>query len=74
MRYEPELPLEPPEDKIIGYCAQCGGEIYAGNPVYLCDEGMVHVDCVLEHIEQAMSRQEIASLCGYRSRIAGWDG
>lgn len=71
MRYEPELPLEPPEDKIIGYCARCGGEIYAGNPVYLCDEGMVHVDCVLEHIEEVMSRQEIASLCGYRSGIAG---
>lgn len=28
--YEPERPLEPPEDKIWGHCDFCGGEIYGG--------------------------------------------
>ena len=67
----PEPSMEPPEPKVIDHCAYCGDEIYSGNPVYLCDEGMVHVDCALGHIEQAMSLGEIAALCGYRYGIAG---
>ena len=66
----PELPLEPPEDVEVGKCACCGGEIYAGNPVYICDEGRVHADCVLQHIHDNMSRREIATSCGYREEIA----
>ena len=26
----PELPIEPPEDKVIATCTNCGGEIYSG--------------------------------------------
>lgn len=66
----PELPLEPPEDVEVGKCACCGGEIYAGNPVYRCDEGMIHPGCVLQHIAEGMSSREIASLCGYREGVA----
>lgn len=66
----PEPPLTPPEPAVMGHCAYCGDEIYAGNPVYRCDEGRVHVECVLSHIRDTMSRREIAARCGYREGIA----
>lgn len=66
----PEPSLTPPEPKVIDHCAYCGDEIYSGNPVYICDEGRVHADCVLQHIHDNMSRREIATSCGYREEIA----
>ena len=44
--YEPERPLEPPEDKIFGYCDFCGGEIYEGDTVYDIDGQRIHEDCL----------------------------
>ena len=46
MPYEPERPLEPPEDKIFGYCDHCGGEIYEGDTVYDIDGQRIHEDCL----------------------------
>ncbi len=42
----PELPLEPPDDIIVGYCNQCGGEIYDGETVYRIDGQRIHEDCL----------------------------
>lgn len=44
--YEPERPLEPPEDKIFGYCDHCCGEIYEGDTVYDIDGQRIHEDCL----------------------------
>lgn len=41
----PELPLEPPEDKIVAYCRRCGGEIYEGNAFRVVDGWPIHWDC-----------------------------
>lgn len=41
----PELPLEPPEDKIVAYCRRCGDEIYEGNAFRVVDGWPVHWDC-----------------------------
>ena len=46
MVYEPERPLEPPEDKIYGLCYFCGGEIYEGDTVYVIDGQYIHEDCL----------------------------
>ena len=48
MAYEPERPLEPPEDKVFCYCDCdfCGGEIYAGDTVYIIDGQYIHEDCL----------------------------
>ena len=48
--YLPERPLEPPEDVIVGYCNQCGGEIYEGEEVYDIDCCTVHEDCLLDYV------------------------
>ena len=48
MPYEPERPLEPPEDKIFGYCDFCGGEIYEGDTVYDIDGQRIHEDCLAD--------------------------
>ena len=48
--YEPERPLEPPEDKIFGYCDHCGGEIYEGDTVYDIDGQRIHVDCLEDFV------------------------
>jgi len=42
----PERPLEPPEDVVVGYCDQCGGEIYEGETVYRIDGQLIHEDCL----------------------------
>lgn len=46
MAYEPERPLEPPEDKIYGHCDFCGGEIYEGDTIYVIDGQYIHEDCL----------------------------
>lgn len=49
MRWDfPELPLEPPEDKPVGYCAHCGQEIYEGETVYDIDGELIHEDCLAD--------------------------
>lgn len=47
----PERPLEPPEDKIYGYCAHCGGEIYEGEEIYEIDGEEVHEDCLYDFVK-----------------------
>ncbi len=44
--YVPEPRLDPPEDKICGYCDFCGGEIYEGESIYLIDGQRIHEDCL----------------------------
>lgn len=46
MPYEPERSLEPPEDKVYGYCDYCNGEIYEGDTVYDIDGQRIHEDCL----------------------------
>lgn len=48
----PEPPLDPPEDKIFGYCAHCGGEIYEGEDIYIIDSEAVHEDCLLDYVRE----------------------
>lgn len=50
--YLPERPLEPPEDKIFGYCAHCGGEIYEGEDIYVIDSEAIHEDCLRDFAEE----------------------
>lgn len=42
----PELPLEPPEDVLVGYCNHCGDEIYAGEWYCEVDGELLHNDCL----------------------------
>lgn len=53
--YIPERPLEPPEDIIVGYCDQCGGEIYEGEEVYDIDCCTVHEDCLLDYAKERLA-------------------
>ena len=53
--YLPERPLEPPEDVIVGYCNQCGGEIYEGEEVYDIDCCTVHEDCLLDYVRERLA-------------------
>lgn len=46
MRYEPDLPIDPPEDKVFAVCDYCGGEIYEGETYYDIDRKNIHVDCL----------------------------
>ncbi len=46
MVYEPERPLEPPEDVVVALCNCCGGEIYEGEPHYVIDGKRIHEDCL----------------------------
>ena len=66
----PELPLEPPEPQLIGYCLQCGGEIYAGESHYDGSGGLVHGDCMVEFVLDRVSVPELAARMGYRIKIA----
>jgi len=42
----PELRLDPPEEKITGYCDFCGSEIYAGELCYAIEDKQIHVECL----------------------------
>lgn len=53
--YLPERPLEPSEDVIVGYCDQCGGEIYEGEEVYDIDCCTVHEDCLLDYAKEHLA-------------------
>lgn len=44
----PEPRYDPPEDKVIGCCDLCGGEIYEGETIYEIDGKMIHEDCLAE--------------------------
>lgn len=48
MHYEPERPLDPPEDKICGYCDFCCGELYEGDAIYNISGQCIHEDCLLD--------------------------
>lgn len=44
----PELPLEPPEVPVRFYCADCGYEIYDGEPVAFDSRGRAcHLACTV---------------------------
>lgn len=51
----PERPLEPPEDKIFGYCDHCGGEIYEGEEVYEIEGDIIHEDCLLDYVRKNLA-------------------
>lgn len=51
----PERPLEPEEDVVFGYCAACGGEIYAGGAIYRIDGECIHEECLEEFAKDYFS-------------------
>ena len=51
----PERPLDPPEDKVFGYCDHCGGEIYEGEEVYEIDGNIIHEDCLLDYVRENLA-------------------
>lgn len=51
----PEPPLDPPEDKVFGYCDQCGGEIYEGEDIYEIDGDIIHEDCLLDYAREKLA-------------------
>ncbi len=58
----PERPLEPPEDKIFGYCDHCGGEIYEGEDIYEIDGDIIHEECLLDYAKEhfAMKKEAVS--------------
>ena len=54
----PERPLEPPEDKPVGYCGFCGGEVYGGDTVYRIDGQLIHEDCLGDIVAEASGSSE----------------
>lgn len=66
----PEPPLAPPEPVRRGWCAWCGGEIYAGSRVYTGEGGTIHPDCALPLLLERLGAEYLAALCGYREEIA----
>lgn len=60
----PEPPLDPPEDKIICNCTECGGEIFEGEQYYAHPDGSpVCSDC-LDMMWWDLSDNQKASLLG----------
>lgn len=58
----PERPLDPPEDKVFGYCDHCDGEIYVGEVVYEIDGDIIHEDCLLDYVRDNLAvRREAVS-------------
>lgn len=55
----PERPLEPPYYEPIGYCAECGGEIYEGQDIYEIQKEWFCEDCIAYSYTEA-HRKEIA--------------
>ncbi len=49
-------PPNPADAKVMAECAGCGGEIYAGDFVYVLDGDIVHsdVDCLLSYLDLEM--------------------
>lgn len=47
----PELPLEPPDPIIVGYCSKCKGEIYQDEPTIIEDGKRMCVDCFQSRVE-----------------------
>lgn len=42
---DPELPVDPPEEKEIGFCKCCGGEVYASENYCVDEDGrLYHAD------------------------------
>lgn len=66
----PEPSIEPTEPKQIGRCIHCDGEIYAGDPVYSGENGMLHLECVKDYLMQEMSADVVASKFGYTMEVA----
>lgn len=48
----PDMKLDPPESKIIGICAECDGEIYAGEYHYKVLWDMVHEGCIFDYVKR----------------------
>lgn len=58
----PEAPLEPPEDKIFGYCDHCGGEIYMGEDIYEINGDIIHEDCLLDYARENLAEKKEATI------------
>lgn len=44
--------LTPPEDKVVGYCNHCGGEIYQGQDAYIFDGEMYcEKSCIWDYLD-----------------------
>lgn len=72
--YEPERPLEPPEDKIYGYCNLCGGEIYEGDTIYEINGQLIHEECLEEFAKDYFSgcRTEARPEVEVGIRVTSW--
>lgn len=63
---EMKLPFTDLQDeKPVGYCACCGGEIYPGDAVFAGAKGMVHEECLLDFLLDDAGLDIIAEELGY---------
>lgn len=46
--------LEPPEDKVICYCAECDGEIYQGQECLEVEGEIIHDHCFEDFARQKL--------------------
>lgn len=67
----PEPSLEPEDPRIVGYCAECRGEIYEGEVVYSDSVNQFHEECILDVLEENFGIADIAKYCGYSREVAG---
>jgi hypothetical protein len=51
-RFSVGLP-DPQEKKVVGECLGCGGEVYAGESVWIIDGDMLHQcdECAVKYVE-----------------------
>ena len=49
----------------MGYCDQCGGEIYEGEEVYDIDGDTIHEDCLLDYAREHLAVKREAGVYAY---------
>lgn len=63
----PDLPLEPPEEKPIGYCCACKDEVY-GEALVLPDGRLLCAECVKVLADGSMQQLALMVGCEYTNR------
>ncbi len=48
----PEPCFDQPEEKVVGYCGCCGGEIYEGELYYAIEGEQIHEDCLGDYAKK----------------------
>lgn len=47
----------PPEPPLVGYCLECGSDVYKGQECYKLPDGYVHLDCFKEYAEAVLDAE-----------------